>query len=415
LLLTGHAPAQPKLSLSEALKMARERNGAIIAATFDVAAARERLAQAKSAFLPTVTPGYVYNSGRQQLDLGSGTRFVQSEGGSSAVRSNWRLLDSGERVDSLRSSRASLSAQEFGSTQTVRVTLFGVTEQYYEALRAQELMRVADAQVQRAKDILDQIIARIEAKDAAEIERYQAEADYENAKVQALGARNRVSSTGALLKAAIGLPAGASLPELQPEDASIASFEGDLQSLTIEGLAQRADLGARRSSLSALSFSRDRAKRQAGLTYGLDARFDQQVTPKLLEDRAFVLSLSYPLFDGGERRAAVRELDASLKADRAALQQAERDVEAEIESAYAETMQNAQRLNAARVAREAANRNYEAARASQKAGAYDLLQVSAAQLSLVTADSNYIEAAYDHRISEVRLALVTGRPIPGEK
>ena len=66
------------------------------------------------------------------------------------------------------------------------------------------------------------------------------------------------------------------------------------------------------------------------------------------------------------------------------------------------------------IALDAAKKNYNAAVDSQKAGAYDLLQVLTAQVSLVTAESNQIQALYDYRISDVNLKLVTGRPIPGE-
>jgi outer membrane protein len=412
----GSAQQDGVLTLEQALKLARERNGAVMAAQFDVEAARQRVNQARSAFLPTITPSYRYNSGRTQIDTGTGTQFLQNEGGSSLVRADWRLFDSGERMFSMRASRSSLAAQEFSTQQTLRSTLFSVTQQYYEALRSQELLKVAEAQVTRTLDIKNQILARIEAKDAADVERYQAEADYQNARVRALVAKNEVSNSAATLKGTIGLDATQPLPGLVAEaQITEVKITDDLKSLYTEGLTNRADLQARRESLDSLGFSRARARREAGLSFGLDARFDQHVTPRSLEDRALTLNLSYPLFDGGQRRAVVRELDQNIQADRAALVQAERTVRAEIEAAFAAFDQNGDRLEAAKVAVEAARKNFEAADASQKAGAYDLLQVSAAQLSLVTAESNYIEAIYDYRISEARLQLVTGRPVPGEK
>lgn len=408
------ASAQSTLTLDEALKLAEERNGTIIAARFDVEAARQRVNQARSAFLPTITPQYTYNSNRTEIDVVSGSRFAQQEGGNSLVRSSWRLLDGGERMYSLRSSKSSLSAQQFSAEQTLRSTLFTVTQQYFEALRSQELQKVANAQVERSNEILKSVLARIEAKDAAEIERYQAEADLANAKVQSLVARNRVSSTSADLKGTIGLEAEKPLPVLVA-DTNVASVTGpvELSTLEKEGLANRADLQARRLALESLGFSRSRARREAGLSFGVDASFDQHLTPKSLEDRAISLNLTYPLFDGGNRRAIVRELDQNIQADRAALQQAERTVRAEIEATHSEFRQNFDRLEAAQVALNAAKINYQAALDSRKAGAYDLLQVIAAQLSLVTAESNHIEAVYDYKISEARLNLVTGRPIRG--
>jgi outer membrane protein len=416
--LSGAASGQQGdvLTLDEALKLAKERNGTVRAAQHDVEAARQRVNQARSVFLPTITPSYRYNSGRTEVDTGSGSRFLQDEGASSVVRADWRLFDSGERMYSMRASKSSFAAQEFSTRQTLRSTLFDVTQQYYEALRSQELLKVAEAQVVRTQQIKDQILARIEAKDAAEVERYQAEADFQNARVRALVAKNQVSTSAATLKGTIGLDAKEPLPVLASE-ADVADLQpaDDLSTLLSEGLTSRADLEARRKSLESLGYSRERARREAGLSFGVDARFDQHLSPRFLEDRALTLNLSYPLFDGGQRRAIVRELDQNLQADRAALVQAERTVRAEIESAHAEFSQNADRLSAAVIALEAARKNFEAAEASQKAGAYDLLQVSAAQLSLVTAESNHIEAVYDYRISEARLELVTGRPVPGER
>lgn len=70
---------------------------------------------------------------------------------------------------------------------------------------------------------------------------------------------------------------------------------------------------------------------------------------------------------------------------------------------------------AAQAALEAATKNFEAASESQTLGASDLIDVVTAQVSLVTAESNRVEAFYDFLISEVRWKLVTGQPLPGEE
>jgi outer membrane protein len=413
--LPAYAQQSETLSLQEALQLAVERNGTIMASRFDVESARQRVNQTRALFSPTVTPTYNYNSSLRQIDT-SGSVFSRQEGGSTNLSASWRLLDSGERLSSLRASQSALSAQQFGADQTLRSTLFTVTQQYYDALRFQELARVAEAQVNRAQTILEQVRRRIEVQDAARIEEFQALADFQNARVGQLTARNRVATAEAQLKGTIGYDSARPLPplereaqiELPPETAA------DLEELMTEGLANRPDLLARRRSLESLRFTHDRVRREAGLTFGLDANFDQQLTPRSLENRALTLNLSYPLFDGGRRRAIAREVSLNIEADRASLLQAERTVRTEIESAFVEFSQNRLRLEAAQSALVAAQRNYTAALDSQREGAYDLLQVITAQLSLVTAESNFIEAVYDYRISETWLNLVTGRPIPGE-
>jgi outer membrane protein len=403
------------LTLQDALRLAKERNGTVRAAGLDIRAADARVRQSQAAFLPTVTPQFQYNSHRREIETALGNRFAQDEGGFSTIGTSMRLLDSGERGYSLRSNRKALEAQRFNSRQNIRSVLFSVQEQYYDALRAQELQRVADTQVERANTILDQTKTRVEVRDAARKDILQATADVLNARVQALSARNRTANTGATLKSTIGLESEEPLPPLEKgTEPTEFPNPGNLRELIEEGLRARPDLLARRRNVEAQRFSQMRAEREANLGFTLDAGFDLQTTPRTLESRTLTFLLSYPLFDGNLRRERAREIGYNIAADRADLEQAERSVRAEVESAYKELTQNADRVQAAKSAVEAARINYAAAVDSQKLGASDLIEVLTAQVSLVTAESNFIEAVYDYAISDVRLKLVTGRPIPGE-
>lgn len=399
------------LTLDEALRMARERNGTIRSAEYDIRAAQARVAQANSAFFPTVTPEYAFSDIRRELDLQT---FAQS-GSVYTVRTTFPLLDAGQRDLSLRGSRRSVESTRYSSRQTLRSTLFTVTQQYYEALRAQELQRVSDSQVSRAQAILEQTKARIAVRDAAPIEELQANVDLQNALVNRLTARNRVTNSAASLRASIGLEQGESLKPLL-KDATPPKVEvpQDSDTLVDEGLKNRPDLLSQRKNIEASEFSRRRAQVNATLGFNVSISDNYQVSPGGLNDRTLSVVATYPLFDGGQRRAVVRELQASVEASRFSLVQSERSARAEIEAAYAELKTNSERLTAAQTALEAARRNYEASEASRAAGASDLLNVLTAQVSLVTAESNYIEALYDTRISEARLRLVTGRPLPGE-
>lgn len=403
--------AQDVLTLEEALRLARERNGTIRAAEQDVKAAQARVTQAAADFYPTLTPTYQYTDVKRERDQQS---FAQS-GDSGLLRFNWQLLDSGQRDLILRAQRRATEATRFTARQTLRTTLFNTTSQYYETLRAQELKRVADSQVERARSILEQTRARIAVRDAAAIDELQANADFQNARVNSLTARNQVTNNAATLRATIGLSNSEPMPMLMREtEAPVIETPGDLPSLLAEGLANRPDLIARRRNIDSQVLNRRRATRDAGIGLSVDVSDDYQVFPDRLNDRTFQVTATYPLFDGGLRRAIVREAEANIQANRFSLLQEERSVQAAIAAAYAESTTNAERLEAARVALDAARRNFEAAEESRRAGASDLLQVLTAQVSLVTAESNFIEALYDSRITEARLRLVTGRPLVGE-
>ena len=188
----------------------------------------------------------------------------------------------------------------------------------------------------------------------------------------------------------------------------------ELQKLILEGLSKRPDLLSQRKNIESERFTKQLDDRLSGPTFNLSAAYSEQVQPTDLFDRTFTFLVNIPIFDGGNLKAAARAVGYNIKADEATLEQAERVVRADIEAAYKEVSTNAERLEAANIALDASKKNYDAAVDSQKAGAYDLLQVLTAQVSLVTAESNQIQALYDYRVSDVNLKLVTGRPIPGE-
>jgi outer membrane protein TolC len=111
----------------------------------------------------------------------------------------------------------------------------------------------------------------------------------------------------------------------------------------------------------------------------------------------------------------VRQSKLQYEAAGLQLQQQERAALSEIESAYTTWDLSFQRLQAAQVALEAARENFRAASESQSEGAASVLDVTTAQVALVTAETNYVQAVYDYYISVVRLNLATGEPLPGEE
>ncbi len=106
--LTGaHAQSQSQdvLTLDDALKLAKDRNGTVRSAYMQVKSGDASVVQALAAFYPTVTAQYTYNSDRQQFVTSSSTGVIQLEGAQTLLNTSWTLLDSGERGYGLGSAR----------------------------------------------------------------------------------------------------------------------------------------------------------------------------------------------------------------------------------------------------------------------------------------------------------------------
>ena len=408
-------PAKRKtLSLTDAIRLAEQRNGTIAAAIANYHASIEQRIESFASFLPKVTPSYQYNSDRQTFRNSGIYSAGQSEGGNSQITASWELLDTGQREDNFLSARRNEDAQYYNSLQTLRQTVFNVQQQYYETLRAEELLKVANSQVQRTKTILTQTKDSVAVGQTAKIATLQATADYENAKVTALQSENAVTTNEATLKSLIGYPADEKLPALvKVAEPDITNSFPSLAAFLKEGIKNRPDLKSSRLQVEALGYSKDYLEKQAGITASLNASYTQTITPYPLQNRLLTLLVSYPLFDGGQSRAAVRAAkDDQISAEKT-YQQSARSARSEIESAYLTVEQDVSQVTAANVALTAAQANYNQTVQSQALGSSTLIDVLTAQVSLVTAESNYIQAEYNFDEAELSLRLATGRPLYG--
>ena len=414
---TQTAAQGPVLTLEQALEMARRQNGDVRAATFSTRSAQARVAGAKANFYPTITPSYTYNSDRTQILApgGSGTVFNQNEGQQTHIDATFRVLDLGERQFTLKSTQEEASASKADELQTIRQVLFDVYSQYYNSLRGQELVKAAQAQVQRTQSIYEATQAEVQVGQTAKKDLLQAQADLANARVQLFSAENTMTNAQAGLKALIGWQSSQPLPALVASTPPTAAPElPTLDDMIQQGMQNRADIIAARKRTSSQHYSTLLAERQATASFAVDAAYGQQVTPHSLQDRALTLSLSLPWLDFGRSKAAARQSEYSYKASQEALVQTERNAQSQIEAAYQDVKQNAERLTAAQQAVDAARQNYDAASESQRLGVSTIIDVITAQASLATAEANFVQALYDYETSTVNLKLVTGQPIPGE-
>ena len=419
LLLAGAAAASTAgaqgLTIDQALAMAKANNGTVRAALLQYQASRADARSAFAAYFPSVTPSFEYDVDRTETFTGFSKGLFDSTTGTSAVRASWLLLDSGTRDASYKRSAYFRDVSEQNSLQSLRNVLFSVHQNFYDALRAEEILKVRQKQLDRAVEIENQTKEFADTGAGPKKDVLQATADKLNAKAAELTARNDVSTARADLKAVLGVQEGQTLGDLQsPEETEIPATDYTLEQAIQDGLDHRPDLLAQKLRVKAQGQSVRLAKIDQGFTWTLDARHTRGFGPDPFDQSALVFQVSIPLYDGFRTREIVRSNQLSLDAEKATLTQSERDAMAEIESAYKEFSQNRERLDASKAALDAAQINYAAASDSRKEGASDLIEVLTAAVSLATAESNYIQAYYDTLISRVRLRLVTGQSLPGE-
>jgi outer membrane protein len=411
LLAVAAVNAQETLSLDDALRLALQNNGMARAALAEIDAADARLAAARANLYPSI-------------DLSSSTTRTRIEGGGAIAdttqRQNgfgleWLLLDNGQRELRIRQSSRTAEATRQSTRDTLRRVLFQTARAYYEVLRRKELLQVADTAVRRAETLLEVAKAQAEVGTAPQKDVLQAEADLANARVQQIQARNALRLAETDLKRLIGWDAQKPLPALTVPDAPPSPDP----TLSVEQLWQRArlqrpDLRDAELRLQISRLGLDAARLNSLLRLQISARGFREYEPNSRTQGSLSIVASYPLFDGGLTRANLREAEASLQSAQFRLQQAERDAYAEVESALLSIREAFERLEASKIAVAAAQRNYDAAQESLREGVGTIVEVLTAQLALITAETNLVQATYDAAVAELQLRLATGERLPAE-
>jgi len=411
LLAVAVACAQESLRLEDALRLALQNNGLARAALAETDAADARLAAARANLYPSI-------------DLSSSTTRTRIEGGGAIAdttqRQNgfgleWLLLDNGQRELRIRQSSRTAEATRQNTRETLRRVLFQTARAYYEVLRRKELLQVADTAVRRAETLLEVAKAQAEVGAAPQKDVLQAEADLANARVQQIQARNALRLAETDLKRLIGWEAQKPLPELTAPDAPPSPDPA----LSVEQLWQRArlqrpDLRDAELRLQISRLGLDAARLNSLLRLQISARGFREYEPNSRTQGSLSIVASYPLFDGGLTRASLREAEASLQSAQFRLQQAERDAYAEVESALLSIREAFERLEASKIAVAAAQRNFDAAQESLREGVGTIVEVLTAQLALITAETNLVQATYDAAVAELQLRVATGERLPVE-
>lgn len=407
--------SQP-LTLERAVRIGLQRQNSIAISKTQTESANQRLVQSRSAYFPQIVPSYAYQYRRSPVGQNFFNGVPISVG--SAVNENvntnilgtLQLFDSGQREARVGLSRRSLFSTEYGLGNERQNVVLSVTEGYYNLLRTRELLRVQEQTVTRAKTNLESIQAQVAVGNAAQSDTLQAEADLANAEVNLLAAQADFEVSQASLKNAMGL---VTFEPVKPADETVPPppsepDENSLEEYVDLAFSNRLDIKQQQEQINAQGYNVRLAHLNAGLSLSANLNQGLQMDPNQGETRVLSFTVSYPLFDGGNTRAAVRESKAGLEQTRRQLDQIEQTIRFSVEQAFRIRGQSRLRYVASQKAVQAAQLNYDAALERQRNGLVNIVDVLTAQLQLVNAQVSNVQAVYDYYIADARLRRAVG-------
>jgi outer membrane protein len=414
LFASGPAAAQDTLSLDEARRMAVANHPLLRAAAFSRDAAAESVAMARASFFPQVSVDAV----RAFAD--PGTRIAATGGlndptvidrGSFGVGASQLITDFGRTSSLVESSQHQLEASRDRTALTEAQVVLNVTQAYFDVLRAQSLLKVAESTLQSRQTLMDQVKNLRDAKMRSDLDLSIAAQGLADGELLLLKARTGIDNGYASLTEALGSQAGgrpalsdtADIPA-PPEDlTALQSLAADrnpaLRALAEEVKSARAAAAAEARN----GYPTIAAVGYAGVTPQRDAAGTIHSTYA-----AGGLTLDIPLLAGG--RLAARERQAGFKAE--ALQQTYNDrrnvLTRDVNIAFGNTRTAFENIAVTDQLQRNAQQTLNLTQARYSIGQSSIVDLNQAQLTATQAQIAHADALFAYRLQRTVLDYQTG-------
>ena len=409
-------PAQLQVSLAEAVRRALDVQPALVQARGDQRNAGAIERAAVGAFLPSISIGGSsnkasanrYNSATGQIvTVPSNTSYFGSVGASID------LFDGFRRFATKSAASASVNSADAGFANQ-RAQVIGATQQlFFTALAQEELVRVAEAQLQRAKEELQIAVNKFQAGAATRSDTLTATVDLGNGQLALLQANANLATAQASLGRQIGVDqlvravpdtAFPPLPDTTRLRAEVLDSSPQVQQAAANERTARALVTvARAQYFPTLSVSYSN-----GYT-GLDAPWS--TTQSYVNNWSLRFALSWTLFNGFSREAD--QVSASVTRDVAGAQAADTRSRvnaqltqqlAALTTAYAQIAIVGTNVAAATEALRVTQERY-------RLGAGTLLDLLTAQANMTQAEVNQVSARYNYVIARAQVEALVGHPL----
>jgi outer membrane protein len=409
------AQTPPTLTLQEADAMAIKNHPQIQAAQNEVNFANQQIVINRAPYFPRITGEVTGSQAESRSRIGAGdltdSRLFNREGQGVAVQQ--LITDSGRTPNLVASARYQAQAAVQNSQATRYTVLLDVNRAYFDVLRAQATVKVAEQTVSARQVLDDQITELARNKLRSQVDVSFADVNVSEAKLLLLRAQDSVTGALAELGRAIGSDQSANF-QLSDEPLPQAPLANaaSLVAQAIDNRPELASLRATRESVYKFYYAERDLKRPtvsaiavAGYTPYIQNPTSTPIPP---EYEAVGANVSIPIFNGHlfsarEEAAYQRALESDQKL-RDEQERISRDVRvawASATDAYQRIDVTAQFLRQASLALQLAQGRYDLSLAS-------IVELTQAQLNVTSAEIENLNAKYDYQIQFAALQFTIG-------
>lgn len=407
-LLPGASAAT--LTLEEALAAVDESSFTVLLSRESVLQALEVQRQQKAGLLPTVSFDAAQRRSRSASFGENLTRGGVSDRFDASLNARLDLLNP-QRIASYAAARLGVSVAELDVDVTRQTVLATVSQTYFQHLRNLSRSTVLDANVARARALLDLAKRQVDAQVATQIDVTRAEAQVATSEQARLQHETFLQSSELALKRLLALELTDTL-SLSPFDVRRVEATAFAASLEETAFEKRVEL------LRALRLLEQNELEVRAAKYGRLPAAGLSGSTGRASERAFdgddarvwstSVSVSMPVFDGSRVRALTGLALSRQRAQELRVQELKLRIGAEVRLATQDARSRFAQVAVAERSKRLADDELRLAQVRFENGVADNREIIDAQNNLAIASDNLVEAIYQYNLSRVELARVTG-------
>ncbi len=398
----GTTSTPPSLTMDEVVRIALENHSSIKSAQYQINAQDAVLHQQMAAYYPTITLNNTYTT----ANTGIGGRALDAYVGNGQV--NMILYNFGKREGLVQSARDTLGATQYAYKVTANNIILAVKQAYLGVLQADALLKVNEETVNDREVTLRQTQGFYDVGTKPRSDVTQAEANLYIAQANLITARNGVDIAWATLRNAMGVdeypkqPLGEALAvapfPMSLEEAKQKAFDSRPELLQFASLLKAQDeliAVARRNHLPDINFNSKYG--------GQSATFESPSRSWNVQ-----LSLSIPIFNGFQTTYQVQQALSTYYSIKEQERVERQQVALQVEQNYLNLSATADTVRANEAAVKAAKENLELHQGRYEVGYAPIVEVTDAQTTYTTAQTNYVNALVANKLALAQLVNAIG-------
>lgn len=403
---------QKPYSLDDLYMIALKRSETIKISEEDLYIAERTKEKALSVLVPRFSAFGNYTRYSEEKTAADTVTLIQPESTTAwGLRFDQSFTLNGKELIALGITKDSIKKSKYDLDAVKEAYLFTVASAYYNILKTTKAVDIALANVERLKTHKNAVDVQLKIEAATKTALYRAQAELSKSKTELINAQNRLRLAQNVLSRVVGLEENFEIKK--PEFNKISSLDNDLDSLKKEALFDRAEL---KSLALQKKISEDRVKFTKSAYWptvsveGVYQKYDQEPDSFMVNDESVSVGvmLNFTIFDGGLRRAEIKESLAKKRQAELAEKELSKDIATEVEDAYLSLHTQMSVLKSLEDQVKFANSNYDAVSKQFKYGFANSVDVMDANTLLVTSETELSEAVYNGQLAGLNVERAKG-------